>query len=240
MSFINWVKNRDNTLYYEFISQDEYGDENSDNKKELVVLVGPPAIGKSTYIAQKFHPEDVFVVSRDNIVDEVSSSKGFNYDEMFLLPPKDSIPNTLVKGMEKYGLVKEAPPWMRWTKLIFSNIQEANEEINSKLEKRFRDGVDSGKNVVVDMTNMTANARRDALKYAKDKDFFRRAVVFNLSESDLPELLKRMKERSQRIEAAGGKKTIGEDVIQRMIKSFEQIDPKEGFDRVDTINSFSV
>lgn len=240
MSFINWIKNRDTSLYYEFITQDEYGDENIQKKKELVVLVGPPAVGKSTYIAQKYNPEDVFVVSRDNIVDEVSSSKGFTYDEMFLIPPKDSVPNTVIDGMEKYGLVKEAPSWMRWTKYIFSKIQDANQEINAKLEKRFRDGIDSGKNVVVDMTNMTANSRKEALKYSKDKDFFRRAVVFNLSESDLPELIKRMKERSKKIEATGGKKTIGEDVIERMIRSFEKIDPKEGFDRVDSVNTFSV
>lgn len=240
MSFKNWIKKRDNVLYYEFISQDEFGEENVDEKKEIVVLVGPPAIGKSTYIAQKFDSDDVFIVSRDDIVDSVSSSKGFNYDEMFMLPPPESIPNTMVSGMEKYGLVKEAPSWMRWTKLIFSKVQEANEEINSKLQKRFKDAVESEKNIVVDMTNMTVNARKEAMKYAKDKDYFKRAVVFSLGESDLPELLRRMKERSAKIEAMGGKKTIGEDVIQRMIKSFEKIDPQEGFDKVDTFNSFSI
>ena len=82
--FLNYVKNRDIKLYYEFVSQDEFGEENKDNKKELVVLVGPPAVGKSTYIARKFDPNDVSVVSRDDIVDEVAKGMNLTYDDMFV------------------------------------------------------------------------------------------------------------------------------------------------------------
>ena len=240
MSFINWVKNRDNDLYCEFILQDEYGNENTESKKELVVLVGPPAVGKSTYIAQKFHPDDVFVVSRDEIVDRVSKDYDMTYDDMFALPPKDALPNTIVVGMEKYGNVQKAPLWMKWTPVVFDRVQEANDRINNLLQKRFSDAVNSDLNIVVDMTNMTASVRKNALKHADKKDYFKRAVVFTFQDSDLPELMRRMKERSDKIRKQGGSKTIGEDVVNRMIKSFETIDPKEGFDRVDTINTFSV
>jgi len=234
--FLNYVKNRDIKLYYEFVSQDEFGEENKDNKKELVVLVGPPAVGKSTYIARKFDPNDVSVVSRDDIVDEVAKGMGLTYDDMFVLPPSDAVPNTSVGGMEKYGMVKKAPLWMNWTKVVFQKIYDANETINSQLQNKFQEAVDSGKNVVVDMTNMTAKIRQNALRYAKDKDFFRRAVVFTFAESDLPEIFNRMRKRSAEIAAAGGSKTIGEDVIHRMIKSFEQVSPSEGFDKVETVS----
>jgi predicted kinase len=233
--FIRWMKNRDVKLYYEFISQDEFGNENKENKKELVVLVGPPAVGKSTYIANKFDSKDVFVVSRDDIVDEVAKSMGLTYDDMFALPPKDSIPNTSVEGMEKYGLVEKAPLWMTWTKVVYKKIVDANEIINSQLKQKFKEAVDSGKNVVVDMTNMTAKIRQSALNYAKDKDFFRRAVVFTFAESDLPEIFNRMRKRSAEIASKGGSKTIGEDVVHRMIKSFEKVSPEEGFDKVETV-----
>jgi predicted kinase len=234
--FLNWIKNRDVKLYYEFISQDEFGDDNKENKKELIVLVGPPAVGKSTYIARKFDPKDVFVVSRDDIVDEVSKSMGLTYDDMFVLPPKDSVPNTSIDGMEKYGMVEKAPLWMSWTKTVFKKVADANEIINNQLQNKFKEAVDSGKNVVVDMTNMTAKIRQNALKYAQDRDFFRRAVVFTFAESDLPEIFNRMKKRSAEIASKGGSKTIGEDVIHRMIKSFEKVSPEEGFDKVETIN----
>jgi predicted kinase len=108
------------------------------------------------------------------------------------------------------------------------------------LQKRFKDAVDSGLHIVVDMTNMTSNIRRNALKHADNHDFFRRAVVFTMEESDLPELLRRMRERSAKIKQEGGSKTIGEDVINRMITSFEKVSQSEGFDKVDTFNSFSV
>jgi hypothetical protein len=146
--FKKWVKNRDSN-FFEYISQDEFGDENLDQRKELVVLIGPPAVGKSTYVAQKFPSDDVFVINRDDIVNYISDGIGMTYDDMFVLPPKDSVPNTSVSGMEKYGLVKQAPSWMRWTKVVFDKVQDANDRINDMLKKRFKEGIDSGKNVVV-------------------------------------------------------------------------------------------
>jgi predicted kinase len=230
-SFKSWL--------LEVVTQEEFGEENNSSKKEMVVLVGPPAVGKSTFIKSKFPPGDVFLVSRDDIVDDVAGSLGMTYDDMFEMPPESSAIGSMVPGKEKFGVVLAAPQWMRWTTKVYSKIQEANNSINGRLEERFKRAVDSGKHVVVDMTNMTVGARRGALKYIHGKDFFRRAVVFTLQESDIPELLRRMRSRSDQIKANGGSKTIGDDVVARMIKSFQKIGPEEGFDKVDTFNSFS-
>lgn len=231
MNFKKWL--------FEIVSQEESGVENHHNKTEIVVLVGPPAVGKSTFIKNKFPEGSVALVNRDDIVDDVSRSMGMTYDDMFELPPKDSVVGSTVAGKENFGQVQDAPPWMNWTTKVYSNIQEANKIINSQLEKKFRDAVSSGKHVIVDMTNMTSGARRGALKYVQGKDFFKRAVVFTLQESDLPELLKRMKNRSDFIKANGGSKTIGADVIDRMIKSFQRVTSEEGFDKIDTVYTFS-
>jgi predicted kinase len=237
--FLNWIKNKD-AILYESISQDEFGTENNEGKLELVVLIGPPAIGKSTYIAQKFAPQNVFVVNRDDIVNEVSSSMSMTYDDMFAYPPPDASLNASVQGMEQYGVVKEAPKYMRWTKYVYDKIQNANDRINEILKQKFKEAIDSGKNVVVDMTNMTYDSRKNCLNYVKNKDYFKRAVVFTMQDSDLTTLFNRMRSRSEKIKSQGGSKTIGEDIVNRMISSFQKVNPDEGFDKVDTINSFSI
>lgn len=198
MEFKKWI---------ESIEQKPFGEDNAEGKPELVVLIGPPAIGKSTFIKKNFHPGSTVVVSRDDIVNQVADENGMTYDDMFIKNPK---------------------------------TDAANKEVNRRLADHFAKAVRSGKNVVVDMTNMNANSRRNAMSKiaGMERNFFKRAVVFTMKDTDLPALLARMEARATQIKNAGGSKTIGKDVIMRMIQSFQQVNPDEGFDRVDTVNSF--
>jgi len=230
MNFKGWLK--------ENVEQEEFGVENHSKKKELVVLVGPPAVGKSTFVQSKFPKGSVYLVSRDDIVDEVARSFGMTYDDMWELPGPDSKIGETVPGKEQYGIVEAAPPWMKWSTKVYSNVLKANYLINSELENRFTQGIESGLNVVADMTHMTPFDRQRALKHVKGKDFFKRAVVFTLKDSDVPTLLSRMRKRSDAIKSMGGSKTIGDDVVYRSIKNFQRVTPEEGFDRVETIYTF--
>lgn len=188
--------------FLESIIQEPFGHENRDNKKELVVLVGPPAVGKSTFVAKKFPPGSAVVISRDEIVEKVARENRLTYDDLF--KPEN---------------------------------EEYNKEVNRRLSDAFTGASRLGKHVVVDMTNMTPKARRSALARVGG-DFFKRAVVFTMKGSDLPELLSRMEKRSLAAKESGGSKTIGKDVIMRMIGSYQSVTPEEGFDRVDTVDSF--
>ena len=52
-------------------------------KNKFIVLVGPPAIGKSTYTKNVLSPLEPEIISRDDIVEEVSNENGLTYNEYY-------------------------------------------------------------------------------------------------------------------------------------------------------------
>ena len=145
-------------------------------------------------------------------------------------PPKDA---TMGTEDEKYGTVVNSPSFMTWQPLSYSNILDANKVINDKLNDKIKNAATSGRDIVVDMTNMTANARKQALKSISGKEdmFHKVAVVFPFHGAE--HIIKKMAfKRSQEIKSQGGSKTIPPEVLDRMMSSFQQIAPEEGFDEV--------
>lgn len=80
----------------------------NESPKKIFVLVGPPSVGKSTWVANMFR-EPPYIIDRDSIVEQVAESRGWTYDDMFVTPPVDA---KIGEFDEKYGYVREAPPWM--------------------------------------------------------------------------------------------------------------------------------
>ena len=125
----------------------------------MLVLVGPPSVGKSTWIASNY--QEAYVINRDEIVESVASSYGWTYDDMFATPPVDAE----IDGVdEKYGTVKESPSWMSWSDTIFDKVFEANGKVQKLMNNKVSQAHPSNKDVVVDMTNMNAGSRKGALK----------------------------------------------------------------------------
>ena len=82
--------------------------------KKIYVLVGPPSVGKSTWI-KSLDDSNIVVINRDEIVEEVAEKNGLTYDEMFLNPSPET--SEIGDVDPKYGEVIEAPPHMPWTEL---------------------------------------------------------------------------------------------------------------------------
>jgi len=224
-------KNNSNYKLYlaGIITENQYY-EMLEGKKKIFVLVGPPAVGKSTWIKNTFQKDDPYIINRDSIVEEVASQMEMTYDDMFSAPPKDA---TMGTEDEKYGTVVNSPSFMTWQPLSYSNILDANKVINDKLNDKIKNAATSGRDIVVDMTNMTANARKQALKSISGKEdmFHKVAVVFPFHGAE--HIIKKMAfKRSQEIKSQGGSKTIPPEVLDRMMSSFQQISPEEGFDEV--------
>lgn len=201
-----------------------------EERRTIYVLVGPPSVGKSTWIRRTFGDMKPYIISRDDIVDDVAASYGWTYDDMFMAPPPDS---SLGDTDEKYGEVVKSPPWMTWQPLSYSDVLEANNEVQSKFSDVVAQAADSGLNIVVDMTNMNARARQGALAAIKGReDEFRKvAVVFPFQGAE--EIVKRVAaQRAAHVKQKGGSKTIPPAAMDRMMKSFEHVSSAEGFDEV--------
>jgi predicted kinase len=207
---------------------------NEHERKKIFVLVGPPSVGKSTWIRNTFE-QNPYIINRDDIVEQVAGGLGWTYDDLFVSPPEGSTEGDID---EKYGQVVASPSWMTWQPLSFNKVIDANNEVQSIFTERVSGSVPSGQDIVVDMTNMNANARKRALQAVKgsEEDYEKIAVVFEFEGAE--ELIKGVVEK--RAEAArrmGKSKTIPSAAFDRMFKAFEKIDPSEGFDDVVSVDN---
>jgi hypothetical protein len=174
--------------------------EETSHKKKLYVLVGPPSIGKSTWIQSTFGSEKPYIISRDDIVDQVASSMGLTYDDMFSGSP---------------------------------DIKEANDIINKKLKDKINNATNQDRDIVVDMTNMSSWARKNALSaiQGKESEYEKIAVLFPFQGAE--DIIKKVAaKRAAKAKAAGGSKTIPDAAFDRMFANYEDVSTSEGFDKI--------
>ena len=202
--------------------------------KSIYVLVGPPSVGKSTWIKQTFDKIQPFVINRDDIVEKVADQYGWTYDDLFQTP----INNIDKEGdkHEKYGTVIKSPIGSR-DPLSYDKVLEANKKVQDIFNQRVAQG--KGKeNIVVDMTNMSAGARKGALKTIEgDEDEYHKvAVVFNFKGAE--DIIKKIAaKRSEEMKAQGKSKTIPPEAFDRMFSNFQQVSSDEGFDEVVNVDN---
>lgn len=101
--------------------------------------------------------------------------------------------------------------------------------VNEKFKEHVNNALTSGKNIIVDMTNMSKSSRLKILSKVP-KNYIKNAVVFMV---DRNELIKRLQKRK---EETG--KEVSINVVDNMISRFEMPDNHE-FDNVEIINDIS-
>jgi len=200
--------------------------------KKIYVLVGPPSVGKSTWVKQTFKDVEPYIINRDDLAEEVASQYGWTYDDMFITPPQDSVEGDT---SDKYGVVVKAPSYMNWPgapKVVYDRVVEAN----GKVQKLFNERVSGAKgqdNIVVDMTNMNSGSRKSALKAIEgsESDYQKVAVIFNFKGAE--DIIKSVaQKRAEEAKKMGKSKTISAEVMDRMFKNYQEVSPEEGFDEI--------
>ena len=202
--------------------------------RSIFVLVGPPSVGKSTWIKSTFE-EMPYTINRDDIVEKVASSYGWTYDDMFASPPQDA---KIGEEDPKFGKVIESPSWMTWQATVFDKVLEANGKVQKLFNSRVSGAAPSGKDIVVDMTNMNSGARARALAAIKGSEeaYKKVAVVFDFegAEDAIQAIAKKRAEAAKRM---GKSKTIPPAAFKRMFSSFQKVEPGEGFDEVVSVDN---
>jgi hypothetical protein len=204
--------------------------------KKIFVLVGPPSVGKSTWIKNTFTNINPYIINRDDLVEQVAEEYGWTYDDLFITPPQDS---KLGDVSEKYGQIIKSPDYMTWAPLSYDKVLEANGKVATLFNKRVADAK-GGDNIVVDMTNMNAGSRKSALKPIEglEDEYTKIAVVFNFKGAE--DIIKKVAmKRAEEAKAMGKSKTIPAAAFDRMFSSFQEVSPEEGFDEVINIDNTS-
>ena len=213
------------------INEDEVPE--TGQKKKLVVLVGPPSVGKSTWTESNF--PNAYIINRDDIVEKVASKYSWTYDDMFATPPAEAKAGEVD---EKYGNVIDSPEWMTWANTVFDKVLTANGEVQNIFTQRVSGAHPSGQDVVVDMTNMNAGSRKGALKAIEGNEDEYTTVAVDFKFEGAQELIKKM--AAKRAEAAkrmGKSKTIPPQAFDRMFTSYEAPSNAEGFDEIISVDN---
>lgn len=202
-------------------------------KRKMIVLVGPPSVGKSTWIKSNF--PNAYIINRDDIVDKVASSYGWTYDDMFATPPIDA---EIGDSDEKFGNVVAAPSWMTWAKTIFDKVQEANGKVQQLMNSRVSGAHPSGQDIVVDMTNMNAGSRKSAMKAIEGNEDKYHKVAVDFKFKGAEDVIKKMAEkRAEAAQRMGKSKTIPPNVFDKMFSSYQEPTEAEGFDEIISVDN---
>lgn len=219
--------------------------EQSQEKKKIYVLVGPPSVGKSTWIRQ--NAADAYVVSSDEITIQVARERGMTYDDMFDYPPqptnRDGSPNASFDPSyvhPKWGeIIDQQLAWKKWMPKAYRKVNDAEVEVQKRIEQRYANATSAGTDIVLDLTNMNKNSRKFAIQKLGDiSNFDLVAINFDWN-NDVDFLKKSSAERSQReFEETGMKKTIPPAAFDRMIGGYERPAEEEGFTDVRDVDAW--
>jgi hypothetical protein len=226
-----------------------FEEKSSRTNKNLFVLVGPPAVGKTSWIEQNIESSGIpfIVISRDQIIeDQIFPQYKLTNEELYkLYPPQDSEDGKIIPGMEKYGIVVTS----KNGKKHFEQILRANTEIEQLIKKEKDSAVrtinqlpdEQPYNIVIDAINGTAAERQKAISLVKDNHKVKKiAIYFNFKDHE-QEIKKRSAERAvnKKLEFGygfqrGTSDKAYSDIFNRITRPTEA----EGFDDVQSVDTF--
>jgi predicted kinase len=225
------------------------------NKKEYVLLVGPPGSGKSTFIKKLQKNNDYDIINRDDVVIEVAERNGLTYKEMFSRPNhiflktgKNLIPddsdfyvdngNKYLKNFEYLGEIVDVDPNEYLSKLSptkFKKLYELNVEVEDIINKKLEYSIRKKRNIIIDMTNNNEYNRKQIIGKLKFNRHFYKviAAVFNNGGQGMEDILIKINRlRDIPLAKIGRDKVISDETIRRFLNNYEPPTKSEGIDKI--------
>jgi len=217
--------------------------------KSLFVLIGPPAVGKTSWIAANIENENIpfTVISRDQIIeDQIFPKYKLTNNELYALnPPEDAEVGKIIPGMEKFGIVVQRSDG----KKNFANSMSANAEKENLIKKEYESAIrivnqlseEDPYNIVIDAINATPLERQRVLnKFSSIKNLNKIAVFFKF-EPYKEQIAKRAEKRAQDMKKEFGSsfdRAVPTKVYDAIFKRIQKPTEAEGFDDIVSYDSF--
>lgn len=206
-------------------------------KKNLYILVGVAGCGKSTWSNKQ---EDSYIVSMDEQFEKSAAKNGIAYNECFLHPPLGSKEGDFISEFEHLGQVVPDSNSRQEEKMSYELVMKSNRNAFGMFMGSINKSMESGQNIILDMTNLRPRKRKEALAYFEKilDNYNKIAVVFELREAKLEELYSRLEKRKEILKNAGIYKDITPELIDQMLDMFLPVTKNEMFDQAWVINNF--
>ena len=213
-----------------------YLNEGNESQK-LFFFIGPPSVGKSRWMKEEGPKHGIvnpYIISMDDVTDMTGDKYGMDYDDMFAKPIQPGQPGyTEDQYSEEFGEMIDQPlEWKTWEPKVWAKVAQAAGEAMNEFDRIVGAAADSGRTIVVDMTNMNKGGRERIFNQLSAPNHELIAVVFDWGD-DIEFLKKTAASRAkERFAQTGRKKTIPPEAFDRMIGGYEPPTGDEGWDEI--------
>jgi hypothetical protein len=213
-------------------------------KNKITLLIGSASVGKSTYIKNNYADKDKYLIlAFDDIKLEILEEYNANlnidlgFDDFWQHPPEDSKIGDIHGDL---GIVEEITLGNGEVYLSYPLVNEMNEKYSEKVLNTFKECANTDKQVIVDVTNMTAEQRKDSVsnitRLVPDKEFEIEAIdlsVQSVQSKKLVEILALLRSYSLK----GDKRDFMDpESISESVNRYEVPTLEEGLDKIITMS----
>ena len=220
-----------------------YLNEAAVKQRKIYILIGPPAVGKSSWMRRAFRNRKPYTINRDDIIERQFSETGMSNFQMYNVP----VPSNLKDG-DMNPKYPELGPVVSYEfggkpRRGYKNALEASTNVNKIFADMVQQAIDKKYfTIVFDGLYSTPKQRIDMLaalsKLPNYKDYKKIAVFFEFKGYE-KEIKKGAAERAidlKRKYGEGFKREISDEAYEKIFSSIIEPTLEEGFDEVRLVD----